>query len=190
MERVEGTTPAITAHALFDFYETVYYYTPVISFPFERKTLGKWLGVAYNATDELAYVILTPLGTVIIRKSAWAIPTEDKKTDAFMADLLELDSTIDARIGDHTLTKSNIQQGNLCFRKRDRIIKKVKSRYWTRSHKYGPHSVEEALAIDKRTGTTFWREAIEKEMKNVLMAFESIPKMGNHPLDTRRSSVT
>jgi hypothetical protein len=112
MERVEGTTPDITAHALFDFYETIYYYTPVTSFPFERKTLGKWLGVAYNATDELAYVILTPLGTVIIRKSVWAIPMEDKKTDAFMTDLLELDSTIDARIGDHTLTKSNIQQGN------------------------------------------------------------------------------
>ena len=51
--------------------------------------------------------------------------------------------------------------------KRDRIIKEVKSRYWKRTHKYGvelPESVKEALEIDKRTGTDFWRQAIEKEM--------------------------
>ena len=30
----------------------------------------------------------------------------------------------------------------------------------------------EALAIDRRTGTTFWRDAIEKEMRNVMVAFE------------------
>ena len=56
------------------------------------------------------------------------------------------------------------------LKKHDRIIKKVKSRYWKRTHKFGievPHSVEEALAIDKKTGTDFWMKAIEKEMKNV-----------------------
>jgi hypothetical protein len=61
------------------------------------------------------------------------------------------------------------------LRVRDRSIKKVKSKYWKRSHKYGielPHSVGEALRIDKETGTTFWRDGIAKEMKNVMPAFE------------------
>ncbi len=62
------------------------------------------------------------------------------------------------------------------LRCRDRVIKKVKStKYWLRSHKYGvevPKTVAEALAIDRKTGTTFWRDAIEKEMKNVKVAFE------------------
>ncbi len=61
------------------------------------------------------------------------------------------------------------------LRKRDALIKKVKSRYWKRTHKYGielPHSVEEALRIDQRTGTTYWRDAIAKEMENVQPAFE------------------
>jgi hypothetical protein len=43
--------------------------------------------------------------------------------------------------------------------KRDCIIKKVKSRYWQRTHKYGiviPKSVDEALHIDKEMGTEFW----------------------------------
>ena len=63
------------------------------------------------------------------------------------------------------------------LRKRDRIIKKVKARYWAKTHKFGielPKSVAEALRIDDRTGTDFWRKAIELEMKNVQPAFEFI----------------
>jgi hypothetical protein len=52
------------------------------------------------------------------------------------------------------------------FRKRNRIIEKLsKKKYWQRTHKYGielPKSVAEALDINQRTGTTFWRDAIEK----------------------------
>jgi hypothetical protein len=63
------------------------------------------------------------------------------------------------------------------LKKRERILKKVKSKYWSVSHKYGlelPKSVAQALAIDKRTGTDFWRKAIEKEIRNVFPAFEFI----------------
>ena len=61
------------------------------------------------------------------------------------------------------------------LRRHDHIIRKVKSRYWKRTHKFGiylPHSVEEALKIDAETGMDFWHKAIEKEMKNVMPAFE------------------
>ena len=59
--------------------------------------------------------------------------------------------------------------------KRNQIIAKIKSRYWKMTHKFGlklPHSVQEALQIDEEMGTDFWRRAIEKEMKNVMPAFE------------------
>jgi hypothetical protein len=62
--------------------------------------------------------------------------------------------------------------------KRERLISKVKkgkTKYWHRTHKYVielPKSVSEALEIDRKMGTTFWRDAIEKEMRNVLPAFE------------------
>ncbi len=79
--------------------------------------------------------------------------------------------------------KSNGIDTHPCFnwwvphvlKKRDRIVSKVKTRYWKRTHKYGvrlPHSVKEALRIDKETGTTFWADAIRKELKNVGIAFE------------------
>ena len=43
------------------------------------------------------------------------------------------------------------------------------------THKFGikvPKSVNEALRMDEETGTTFWRDSIAKEMKNVMTAFE------------------
>jgi hypothetical protein len=61
------------------------------------------------------------------------------------------------------------------LKKRDRIIQKVKTRFRKKTHKYGievPSSVREALDIDKRTGTDMWRKAIEKEMRNVMVAFD------------------
>ena len=61
------------------------------------------------------------------------------------------------------------------LRTRNRIIAKVKKRYWKTNYKYGvklPHSVQEALAIDRETGTDFWWKAIQKEMKKVMIAFE------------------
>ena len=60
------------------------------------------------------------------------------------------------------------------IRRRNRIISKVKSRYWQTTHKFGirlPHSVEEALEIDRITGTDFWRKAINKEMARVKIAW-------------------
>ena len=61
------------------------------------------------------------------------------------------------------------------LKKRNRILAKVKSKYWLRTHKFGiriPKSVEEAKKIDEQKGDTLWWDAICKEMKNVCPAFE------------------
>ena len=61
------------------------------------------------------------------------------------------------------------------LKKRNRILAKVKSKYWLRTHKFGiciPKSVEEAKKIDEQNGDTLWWDAICKEMKNVHPAFE------------------
>jgi hypothetical protein len=61
------------------------------------------------------------------------------------------------------------------IRKKNRIIAKVKSKYWTKKHKFGirmPKSVDEARRLDTENGDTLWWDAICKEMKNVRIAFE------------------
>jgi hypothetical protein len=55
-----------------------------------------------------------------------------------------------------------------------RVIKKVKTRYWQRTHKYGvrlPKSAVEALQLDAENGNTLWHDAIQKELKNVQITF-------------------
>ena len=59
--------------------------------------------------------------------------------------------------------------------KRNAIVAKVKSKYWSRTHKFGiriPKNVDEAIAIDRENHNNLWRDAIAQEMKNVRVAFE------------------
>ena len=61
------------------------------------------------------------------------------------------------------------------LRKRNRIIAKLKSKYWVRTHKFGikiPKNAIEAKAFDEENGDTLWWDAICKEMMNVRPAFE------------------
>ena len=66
------------------------------------------------------------------------------------------------------------------IKKKNRIIAKIKSKYWEKTHKYGiriPKSVKEALEIDAENEAAGievpkWWDAIMKEMKNVRIAFK------------------
>ena len=61
------------------------------------------------------------------------------------------------------------------IKKKQRIISKVKSKYWTKTHKFGiriPRTVKEAIEIDTLNKNTLWWAAICQEMKNVRIAFE------------------
>jgi len=70
------------------------------------------------------------------------------------------------------------------IRKRDRILKKMNSRYHRTTQKFGievPKTIARALEIDKETGTTFWKDAIEKEMNTVKVAFELLAEGADEP---------
>ena len=68
------------------------------------------------------------------------------------------------------------------MRKADRIISKLKSKYWQRTHKYGiqiPKSAEEAYEIDKANANKLWTDAIREEMtkiKGAVRVYEGDPK--------------
>jgi hypothetical protein len=61
------------------------------------------------------------------------------------------------------------------LKKRQQIIAKVKSKYWTRTHKFGiriPKSIKEARELDRQNGNTLWWDAILQEIAYVKVAFE------------------
>lgn len=66
-----------------------------------------------------------------------------------------------------------------------RIIKKIKSKYWQRTHKYGirlPKSMQEALQLDEENGNSLWHDAIQKELKNVQIAFKFLAEDAPTPI--------
>ena len=59
---------------------------------------------------------------------------------------------------------------------RNRIVSKIKSKYWRTSHKFGIrvlNTLKEAYEIDRQLGTDFWTKGIAKQMKNVHIAFQN-----------------
>jgi hypothetical protein len=65
------------------------------------------------------------------------------------------------------------------LKKQESIISAVNKCYWKRTHKFGihlPHTVEEALQIDKESNNDLWERSLQKEMTNVIIAFKMIGK--------------
>ena len=78
---------------------------------------------------------------------------------------------------------------NHVLKKRDRIIKQVKHRPVKKSIKFGiqvPSSVEEALRLDKENNNTFWSDAINKELSNVIIAFKLLNEGECPPVGSKR----
>jgi hypothetical protein len=71
------------------------------------------------------------------------------------------------------------------IKKRARLIKQVYKRKRMNKFKYGievPNTVGQAYALDEKNGNSLWRDAIAKEMENVMVAFE-IKNPGEKPPD-------
>ena len=76
------------------------------------------------------------------------------------------------------------------LKKRKMIIKKAKSKYWCTTHKYGiqiPKTPEEALRIDRDTGTDFWEKAMIKEMSKAKVSYELVD--GCTPEEVRKNQL-
>ena len=71
------------------------------------------------------------------------------------------------------------------LKKRKRILKAMKKRYFRTEQKYGvelPKTVKRALEIDQETGTTYWRDALKKEMDAVMIAFKVLEEDAQQPV--------
>ena len=71
------------------------------------------------------------------------------------------------------------------IRKRNRILKAMKKRYFRTHQKFGvelPKTVKRALELDRESGTTFWADAIKKEMGTVSVAFDILKEEASKPI--------
>ena len=92
----------------------------------------------------------------------------------------DLKDTYPVELSDYAI-RNNLQQKPAfawwlphVIKKRNAIIKKIKTKYWDKTHKYGikvPKSIEEAKKIDNENGNTLWMDGLREEMKNNRIAF-------------------
>ena len=54
-EMVYGTTPDISEYVEFQFYDYCWYWDTPQSYPHEKKSLGRWLGVAHRVGQSMVY---------------------------------------------------------------------------------------------------------------------------------------
>jgi hypothetical protein len=79
---------------------------------------------------------------------------------------------------------------NTVLKKRERIIQKLQKKYWRTEYKFCvrvPKTVDEALQLDKITGTNHWEQALKREMTKVSVAYK--PEEGVTPDDVRSGKV-
>jgi hypothetical protein len=142
--------------------------------------------IDHRTTDELltgddAYDVL-PNGTKRIKPTTrgWQILIQWNDGSTDWTEMRDVKDSYPIQLADYAIKKKIDSEPAFAWwiqivkRHQKQIISKVKSKYWTRTHKFGieiPKSVEEAIAIDKKNGNRLWQEAIEKEMANIFPAF-------------------
>ena len=77
---------------------------------------------------------------------------------------------------------------NWTLKKRDMIINNIRARIPKKAMKFGvvvPGSVDEAIKLDEKNGNDFWKNAIVKELKNVIIAFRLLEPDEHLPVGSK-----
>jgi hypothetical protein len=103
-------------------------------------------------------------GNEVRRKTTkgWKLCVEWKDGTSTWVPLSELKASNPVEVAEYAVANQLVEEPAFAWwvkdvlRRRNRIISKVKSKYWKTTHKFGirlPHSVKQALQIDEETGT-------------------------------------
>ena len=127
--------------------------------------------------------IVTKTGTKRRKETTkgWELLIQWKDGGTYWVALKDIKESYPVQVAEHVVSSRISEEPTFAcwapsvLKKRNRIIAKIKSKYWLKTHKFGieiPKSVLQARQIDAKNGNTLWWVAICKEMKNVRPAFE------------------
>lgn len=144
-------------------------------------------GTAVNADD--GYVMLRGKRVPKRTTKGWHICVEWKDGSTSWIDMKDVKETNPVLLAEYAVANKLVSEPAFqwwvpyTLKKRDRVIKALKKRYFRKMEKFGlelPKTVQRALEIDRETNTTFWKDAIRKEVGTVLPALEVL-KRGDSP---------
>ena len=100
-EIIFGSTPDISEYVEFEFYDHCWYWDTPQSYPNEKKSLGRWLGVAHRVGQSMVYYIMNANGKVITRSTVSRLDPPDYDVDEYKIRITKLDARIESTIGDY-----------------------------------------------------------------------------------------
>ena len=100
-EIIFGNTPDISEYVEFEFYDYCWYWDTPQSYPHEKKSLGRWLGVAHRVGQSMVYYIMNSNGKVITRSTVSRLEPSDYDVDEYKIRINKLNKTIEDSIGDY-----------------------------------------------------------------------------------------
>ena len=133
--------------------------------------------------DEESTVLLKGKQHPIATTKGWSFLVQWKRGESTWVPLKDLKKSNPIEVAEFAISRK--LENKPAFRcwvskvleKRNLFIGKIKSRYLDTSHKFGirlPHSVDEAIKLDKENKNTMWQDAIAKEMVNVRPTFKPL----------------
>ena len=111
-EMVYGITPDISEYVEFQFYDYCWYWDMPQSYPHEKKSLSRWLGVAHRVGQSMVYYIMNSNGKVICRSTVSQLEPSDYDVVEYKLRMTKLDSTIEISIGDYK-NATNVKSSNI-----------------------------------------------------------------------------
>ena len=96
-----GSTPDISEYVEFEFYDYCWYWDSPQSYPDEKKSLGRWLGVAHRVGQAMVFYIMNRTGKVIAKSTVTSLEPSDYDVTEIKKRISDLDSTIHSAIGDY-----------------------------------------------------------------------------------------
>ena len=78
-------------------------------FPYEKKRFGRWIGVAENYTDIMAFYILAESGKVTVRKSVRALSQDERKSLVVLEEMTRVEVGIRLKIGNPVKDKMSMK---------------------------------------------------------------------------------
>jgi len=94
-----GNTPDISEYLDFEWFQPVWVFDTA-SFPEQRRTIARWIGVAHRVGQAMCYWILPPSGIPIARTTIQAVTKEELNTTEVKEQLQEFDASISIKLGD------------------------------------------------------------------------------------------
>ena len=107
-EKIFGYSPNIAELIVHKWYDWVWYHDPVDP---EKNQLGRWLGPAHDATQGLAYYILTPSGEEVVRSTVHKLSENEQVNPEIQRRKDDFTRSVEEKIGNYstaTVSYSNI----------------------------------------------------------------------------------